>query len=145
MIMKKKSVNFLMKSVETPQQFSLLSSFIFIVLTKLYIFSRALIFLLIFKHNDLLQYEQQNGSYSISQLVNVRFDRLFHPLKWFISMNHAERFWISLYIYSDINLPLLVVNGCNFLCWHIIVLLSIRYIMFSDTLFIICMFLPYDS
>ena len=36
MIMKNKSVNFLMKSVETPQHFSISSSFIFNVLLRLY-------------------------------------------------------------------------------------------------------------
>ena len=76
MIMKKKSVNFLVKSVETPQHFSSLSSFIFNILTRLYTFLRALILFLIYKHNDLVQSEQQNWSYSISQLVYSWFDKL---------------------------------------------------------------------
>ena len=53
MVMKNKSVNFLMKSVEKPQHFPSLSSFIFNVLKRLYNFPRALIFFLIYKHNDL--------------------------------------------------------------------------------------------
>ena len=60
LVMKKKSVHFLMKSVETLQHFSLLSSFIFNVLTRFYNLKRALIFFLISKQNDLVQSEQQN-------------------------------------------------------------------------------------
>ena len=79
MVVKKKSVNFLMKSVETPQHFYSLSSFIFNVLTRLYNFLRTLILFLISKHNDLVQSEQQNWSYSISQWVNFWFDKSSPP------------------------------------------------------------------
>ena len=141
MIMKKKSVNFLMKSVETPQHFSLLSSFIFNALTRLYNFSRELIFFLISKHNDLVQSEQQNWSYPISQLVHFWFGKLSPPYEL---MYLFERCWIifpvSSYIVSDIHFLLLAVNGCNFLCWHII-FLSTRYVIFSDVVFIFYMLL----
>ena len=76
MVMKKKSINFLTKSVKTPQQFSSLSSFIFNVLTRLYNFSITLILILISKQNYLVQSEQQNWFDSISQLVNFWFDKL---------------------------------------------------------------------
>ena len=97
-VMIKISVNFLMKSVETPQHFSLFSSFIFNFLTRFYIFSRTLILFLISKHNDLLQSEQQNWSYSISQLVNFWFDKSSPPSK---VMYFCESWWmIFQYLYT---------------------------------------------
>ena len=114
-----------MKSVETPQHFSSLSSFIFKVLTRLYHFLRALIFFLISKHNYFVQSEQQNWSYSISQLVNFWFDKSSPPSE---VMYFCESCWmifsISLYIVSDIHFPLLAVNGCNLLCWHIFLFIN---------------------
>ena len=47
-----------------------------------------------------------------------------------------NNFSISLYIFSDIQLTLLAVNGWNLLCWHRFILLSTRYIIFSDVVFI---------
>ena len=107
MIMKKKSFNFLMKSVETPQHFPFLSSFIFNILTKLYTFSRALILFLFSKHNDLVQSEQKNWSYSMSQLVHFWFDKLSPPsevmyfceLCWMIFQYIFTLFLISIYIF----------------------------------------------
>ena len=58
-IMKKKSVNFLMKSVEIPWYFSSLPLFIFNVLTSKYNFSWIFNLFLISKHNDLFQSEQK--------------------------------------------------------------------------------------
>ena len=119
MVMKNKYVNFLMKSVETQQYSSLLSLLIFYVLTRVYNSSRAIILFLKSKHNYLVQPEQQNWSYSISQLVNFWFDKLSPPSE---VMHFCEWCWmicsIYLYIASDIRFPLLSVNGCNLLCWH---------------------------
>ena len=137
MIMKNKSVNFLMKSVETPQYFSLLKSFIFNVLTRLYNFSRAPILLLISKHNYLVQSEQQNWSYSISQLVHFWFDKSSPPSEvMYLCESRWMIFSIYIYIVSDIHFPLLAVNGFGLLCRQRNVLLSIRYVMFSDVMFI---------
>ena len=119
MIRKNKSINFLMESVETPQQFSLLSSFIFNILTRLYNFLISLIIFLISKQNNLVQSEQQKCSYSISQLVKFWFDKMSPPSE---EIYFYEWCWmicsISLYIVSDIHIPLPVLNGCNFLFWH---------------------------
>ena len=98
MIMKNKSVNFLMKSVETQQRFPLLSSFIFNVLTRLYNLLRALIFFLISKQNYLVQSEQQNWSYSISQLVHLWFYKSSPPSE---VMYFCESCWmIFKYLYT---------------------------------------------
>ena len=118
-IIKKEPVNFLKKSVETSQYFSLFSSFIFNVMTRLYNFYIALIFLLISKHNDVVQSDQQNWSYSISQLVYFIFDQSSPPSE---VMYFCESCWmmisISLCIVSDIHFPLLSVNEFNLLCWN---------------------------
>ena len=107
MVMKNKCVNFLMKSVETPQNFSSLSSLIFNALIGLYNFSRTLIFVLIYNHNYLVQYEQQNWSYSISQLVHFCSDKLSPPSEviyfyescWIIFQYLYTFFLISIFLF----------------------------------------------
>ena len=62
--------SFLMKLVEMPKYFYLLSSFIFSVLISKYNSSRNFILFLISKQKHLVQYVQKNWSNPISQLVN---------------------------------------------------------------------------
>ena len=71
---------------------------IFIVLTRLYNFSIALILFLISKHNNLVKSEQQNWSYSISQSVHFWFDKLAPPSG---VMYFCESCWIFFqYLYT---------------------------------------------
>ena len=116
-VMKTKPVNFLIESVETPKHFPLLSSLILKHLTRLYHWFRALIFLLIYKNNYLVQSKQQNWSNSISQLVHFWFDKSSPPSE---VMYFCESCWMifSIYIYivSDVYFPLLYVNRWNLLC-----------------------------
>ena len=69
-----------------------------IFLTRLYNFLRTLIFFLIYKHNYVVQSEQQNWSYSISQLVHFWFDKYSPPSE---VMYFCESFWmIFQYLYT---------------------------------------------
>ena len=98
MVMTKKSTNFLMKSVETPRQFSSLSSFKFNFMTRLYNFSITLILFSISKQNDFVQFDQQNRSFSTPQLVNFSFNKYSPPSE---VMYFCESFWmIFQYLYT---------------------------------------------
>ena len=116
-----------------------MSSLIFNVLTRLYNFLIMLILYFITKHNGLAQSEQQNWSYSISQLVNFWFDKSSPPSE---VMYFCESCWtIFQYLYALFLIylfPFVDVYGYNFLCWHIYVCYQqdMSYFLMLCTLFI---------